>query len=59
MTAMAEAIPNPIRQLEDQFEGLLMSARGDATATASARMRDATPEELGVLAHASVAKPHD
>ncbi len=58
MTPMAEAIPNPIRQLEDQFEGMLMAIRGDATATASARLHDATPEELGVLAHASVAKPH-
>jgi prevent-host-death family protein len=53
-TAMAAAIPDPLKELEQQFEGLLTAIGSDATAAASRRLHDATPAELGALAHASV-----
>jgi antitoxin Phd len=58
-TAMVEAIPDPLRELEKRFEALISAVSSPATVAASAAMTKATPAELGAAAHAAARSRND
>ena len=53
-TAMAESIPDPLRELQKRFQGLRNAIGGPGLAAASAALHVATPDQLGAAAQAAV-----
>lgn len=55
-TRMAEAITDPIRELEQRFEGLVAAIRSPATRAAGDALFRAPPAALGAAAHVGALK---